>query len=358
MYLVKQSPNQNMFLQKVCGNLTSPITGSPNNGPSLALATLTTLFNTLKTDQDARYHIFFSILRVIRTSGTFEVLKPQLKNLESWIEDWEVDEESDRKLYLAISDVAKESGEEEEAYQYLVKALRTFDADEASKPEAHDLSLRALKAALTHPSHFDFQDLTDLDSVQALRTSEPIYFQLLELFTSEVLDDYNDFKDEHDGWLEAQNLDTAALNRKMRLLTLASLAAQAGQSRSLAYDHIAKGLQIPPEDVEMWVIDVIRAGLVEGKLSQLNRTFLIHRSTYRVFGENQWREVASRLDLWRNSLTGVLEVIRNEKANFLQQREAEEREKENKLSGNTGMNRRQQRGPGGMQPQPADLDLE
>ena len=73
----------------------------------------------------------------------------------------------------------------------------------------------------------------------------------------------------------------------------------------------------------MWVIDVIRAGLVEGKLSQLNQTFLIHRSTYRVFGENQWREVASRLDMWRNSLHGVLEVIQQEKQRFLQEKEDE-----------------------------------
>ena len=82
----------------------------------------------------------------------------------------------------------------------------------------------------------------------------------------------------------------------------------------------------------MWVIDVIRAGLVEGKLSQLNQTFLIHRATYRVFGENQWREVASRLDMWRNSLTGVLGVIRQEKENFILQKEQELRDAENKAT--------------------------
>lgn len=60
----------------------------------------------------------------------------------------------------------------------------------------------------------------------------------------------------------------------------------------------------------MWVIDVIRAGLVEGKLSQLNQTFLIHRSTYRAFGERQWKEVADRLDGWKSSLEGILEVLR------------------------------------------------
>ncbi|KAF2757201.1 eukaryotic translation initiation factor 3 subunit M [Pseudovirgaria hyperparasitica] len=358
VHVIRQSENQNMFLSRVCQNLSSaPISSSPANGTSLALSVLTTIFNTLQPDNDSRYHVFFAILRVIRASGNFETVQPQLKNLEAWLNQWEMDEEDQRKLYLTVVDIAQDAGEDEEAYQYLVKALRTIPADEASDEEARALSLRALKSALTHPTHYDFQDLIALDSIQALRNSDPVYSQLLEIFNAELLDDYNDFKDEHDGWLEAEKLDTQALNRKMRLLTLASLAASAGQSRSLAYAHIAKGLQIPLEDVEMWVIDVIRAGLVEGKLSQLTQTFLIHRSTYRVFTENQWREVASRLDMWRNSLTGVLEVIRNEKANFIQQREAEARETENKVNGSSG-----RRGPrrdnrdGGVQPQTADLD--
>jgi translation initiation factor 3 subunit M len=85
--------------------------------------------------------------------------------------------------------------------------------------------------------------------------------------------------------------------------------------------------------VEMWAIDAVRVGLVEGKLSQQDQTFLIHRTTYRVFGENQWKEVASRLDMWRSSLQGVLRVVRQEKENYIRDREAELREAENKGSG-------------------------
>jgi translation initiation factor 3 subunit M len=301
------------------------------NGGGLALSILSTIFNTLTPSNDMRYHILLAIVRVVKQTSNFETLRPQLKYLDSWLEVWDLEEEDTRKLYLAISEAAADTGEDEQAYSYLLRTLRTFPSDEASSEEAKELSLRALKTALTHPSHFDFQDLTDLDSIVALRDSEPVYFQLLEIFNSDNLDDFNDFKDEHDGWIEESGLDAAALNRKMRLLTLASIAAATGQTRSLPYAHIAKALQIPSEDVEMWVIDVIRAGLVEGKLSQLNQTFLIHRSTYRVFGENQWREVASRLDMWRNSLTGVLQVIQQEKLRFIEEKESELKMVENKL---------------------------
>ncbi|MCJ1386612.1 hypothetical protein MMC17_009738 [Xylographa soralifera] len=332
VHLVRQSPNLDKFLPKICQNLSAPITSSPSNGPGLALSVLTTIFNILPVDNDTRYHVFMAILRVVRGSSSFDALKSQLKNMDSWVEQWETDEEDQRKLYLSIAEVAEEASEDEQAYLYLLRALRTISAEEASGDEARMLSIQALKAALLHPSHYDFQDLTALDSIQALRKSDAVYFELLEIFNAELLDDYNDFTDEHDEWIEEQGLDTSVLYRKMRLLTLASLAAST-QSRSLPYQQISRALQIPSEDVEMWVIDVVRAGLVEGKLSQLNQTFLIHRSTYRVFGEKQWTEVQGRLDTWRSSLEGVLVVVRQEREKVIREKERDLKELESRMNG-------------------------
>lgn len=122
----------------------------------------------------------------------------------------------------------------------------------------------------------------------------------------------------------------------MRLLTLASLAAST-PSRELEYKRISKALQVLPEDVEMWVIDVIRAGLVEGKLSQQKQVFLVHKTTYRVFGEKQWREVATRLDTWKESLRSVLEVIKRERQAADLQKERELHEVDRKAAGQSGM---------------------
>jgi translation initiation factor 3 subunit M len=150
------------------------------------------------------------------------------------------------------------------------------------------------------------------------------------------LEDYNDFQDEHDGFLEEADLDNSKIHRKMRLLTLASLAASTS-SRELEYKRISKALQVPAEDVEMWVIDVIRAGLVEGKLSQQKQMFLVHRTTYRVFGEKQWREVATRLDTWKESLRGVLEVVRRERQAAEKTKVDEMKEVERRANGVQGM---------------------
>lgn len=133
----------------------------------------------------------------------------------------------------------------------------------------------------------------------------------------------------------------------MRLLTLSSVAATA-PNRILPYASIAKALQVPKADVEMWAIDVIRAGLVEGKLSQQQQNFLIHRSTYRVFGERQWQEVASRLATWQESLKGVLAVVRAERQHVESVKEREAREAEGRgAQGMAGGRRGGLRGGGG-----------
>lgn len=169
-----------------------------------------------------------------------------------------------------------------------------------------------MKVALLSDTQFDFHSLTALPVIQALHESHPTHYELLSIFSQKELEDYNDFREEHKGWIEQNEFDQSKLERKMRLLTLASLAASIS-SREIEYNNIAKVLQIPMKDVEMWVIDVIRAGLIEGKLSQKKQVLLVHRTTYRVFGEKQWREVATKLDQWKESLKAIKEIISRER---------------------------------------------
>jgi translation initiation factor 3 subunit M len=228
-----------------------------------------------------------------------------------------------------------------ESYQYILKALRTFDPKDKdiSSEEAQTLSIRALKAALLSNTHYDFHDLTSLPAIQALSDSHPVHYELLEVFSEKDLEDYTDFRDEHDNFLEEQELDNSKLHRKMRLLTMASLCAS-NNTKEIPYKMITKALQIPSEEVEMWVIDVIRAGLVEGKLSQQKQMFLVHRTTYRVFGEKQWREVATRLEQWKMSLRAVKEVISRERQAAEAQKEREMHDADRKAASGMGAGRR------------------
>ncbi|KAK2810346.1 hypothetical protein FQN50_003077 [Emmonsiellopsis sp. PD_5] len=321
IHLIRQSSSVNMFLPRICAYLAKPFTSAPQHGSSLVLSVLATVFNTLAPADEGRYHVFLAILGVIRSTpsaSAFAALKPQLdKQLPTWLAAWELEEDDLQRLHLAISDAAKEAGDRELAHVHLIAALQAIPPSDSASKEAHDIALRALLSALTLPSVFDFTPLTSSDAIQSLRTSEPALFELLEIFAADTLDAYED-SIKTTPLASIHNLAESAeiLQTKMRLLTLASLAAST-PSRSLPYDTITSALRIPREDVEKWVIDTIRAGLVEGKLSQLKGEFLVQRATYRVFGEKQWAEVQGRLMVWRQSLENVLGVVRSEREKFV-----------------------------------------
>lgn len=122
VYLVIQSPNVNMFLPKVCENLSKPITSSPVNGNGLALSVLTTLFNLLEEQNAVRYHVFGAILQAVKRSGLFEMLRPELKKLEEWFALWKTDAEEQREMFVQVAGLAEEAGEDE--YVPFYPALR------------------------------------------------------------------------------------------------------------------------------------------------------------------------------------------------------------------------------------------
>lgn len=113
VYLIVQSPNVNMFLPKVCENLSRPIVSSPLNSSGLALSVLTTVFNLLDPENEVRFNVFQAILQLVKKSGLYEMLRPQLKKLDTWIEEWDIDEEDQRKLFVQVADVAADVGETE-----------------------------------------------------------------------------------------------------------------------------------------------------------------------------------------------------------------------------------------------------
>lgn len=114
------------------------------------------------------------------------------------------------------------------------------------------------------------------------------------------------------GLIKDLGLDEEEALRKIRLLSLASLGSE-NLARELSYQEIATALEVDEALVELWVIDVIRAGLVEAKLNQVSRIVIISRSIYRTFGTQQWQQLSQRLSGWKQSLAEILQVLANAK---------------------------------------------
>jgi translation initiation factor 3 subunit M len=300
---------------------------------------------------DSRYYVFLAILKVIKATNSsisFEALTPQLEtNIPLWLSAWQLDDEDARNLYVSIADVAITTGNESLSYKYLLHALETIPPDTASEEASIDLAKRTLRAALINPAVTDFTPLTASDAIQAIRKSDSNLFDLLEIFSSDDYTSYTDFLETNDlSSLGISEDQAQVLSTKIRLLTLATIAASS-QTRSVPYSSIATALQIPSDDVEMWVIDTIRAGLIEGKLSQLKQELLVQRATYRVFGEKQWAEIQGRLMVWRRTLESVLQAVKTEREKFAREGMGPVDSAVNGYYGNDADGHHQQRGGGG-----------
>ena len=232
----------------------------------------------------------------------------------------------------------------------LKKALDTFTQSEANSTEAQELALRYVRMALLSPNKYTFLEFSASAPISSLSDSHPKWSQLIDIFVEQDLEDYIDFLDEHEGFLEEENLDGEKLEEKMRLLTFASLAAHAASgTREIKYKEISKALQIPFEEVELWSINAINANLCQGKLSQQRQEFLVHSATYRVFSEKQWRELLTRINATKSMLLNVISTLdKGEKEVAAQQkRELEDIDRKLAAAGISGSGENRGGGGGG-----------
>jgi len=88
-----------------------------------------------------------TIIRLVRANSLFDTLRPQLKSLDSWITQWDLDEEEARQLYSQIADVAEDAGEEEYVRQALWMIVFTDHATE----NPTSISLRHLGLSIKRP---------------------------------------------------------------------------------------------------------------------------------------------------------------------------------------------------------------
>ncbi|GAA5798935.1 hypothetical protein HPULCUR_004344 [Helicostylum pulchrum] len=279
------------------------LTKTESNKTGLKQKILLNLYNALPGNSPLRYNAFVGLVEATTQADELESLYGQLEYVDAWTKQWGIDQQTQRNLYEYLSKVLLSAGEEKLALDFSLKRLSTFEENDAEMiPLAKDIVLRAVSM----DNFFAFEDLLQYSSVQKLKGTEE--YELLDIFLNGTLATYQAFAQSHAGLIKNSEKNI----HKMRLLSLASLGSE-NLSRELTYADIAKNLQIPQEEVEMWVIDVIRAGLVEAKLDQLNKTVIVHRSIYRVFGQEQWKKLSTSLSAWKENLNEILAVVGNAK---------------------------------------------
>ncbi|KAK7204678.1 hypothetical protein BZA70DRAFT_279750 [Myxozyma melibiosi] len=266
------------------------------------LSVLTNLFNLLPATSPLRKTVFGTVLSVTVSTKNTDLLIPQLKQLPIWFSEWSLSPEEQVATLVDIASTL-EPVDQASALKYFKDAHSEAAAAGVTLPA--EQTKKFIVLALSVPGFFDYDSIYAV--VSSLSTVDAGHLGLLKIFVNGT---FADFKAVPEATVTGAGMDVEVLTKKIRLLTLASLAASS-PNLTVSYAAISSALAIDEEEVEFWIIDVIRAGLLEGKMSQLEQKLFVHRVVPRTFGAEQWEDIARRLQTWKTSLKDVLVVLRN-----------------------------------------------
>jgi len=293
---------------------------SPTEDKSLLRLRILSKLHDILQDANLKYELFVATLKFAHSTRHVDLVFPHFKDIESRIKEWGINSKQTRELYKLIRDSLKASKKGIEAYTWTIKYLATFEAgfDPSEAANAREEAISAALDAIRIPDLYQFDTLLDslpikqLDTDNNNNTAGKIQtsklLQLLKIFVSGGYEDFVRFNTENPDFLKSAGLDQEECVRKMRLLSLATLAAA---NQEVPYGVIAKSLQVPEDEVEVWIIMAIGESILEGKMDQLRKLVIISRSLQRVFTPAQWKQLSDRLTLWKGNIKLILNTLQD-----------------------------------------------
>ncbi|KAJ2392724.1 hypothetical protein H4S02_000627 [Coemansia sp. RSA 2611] len=310
LFAIAASQGGDEGLSSVAAKVARDIEAHAESGVA-GLRVLNNLYN-LATEGQAQAAVFESMVGLAARAQLLGTLVPLVTRLPAMCGEWGVSGEDSARIILALRDALDHAQLSCEAYEAELAFLQAVgSANEKAAAVASSAIVRfANLAALC-----DLDALASLASVQELSQRAGALGDAGALLNALLSSDYRQwlqFVAANGEQLTALGVDVQKASDKMRLLTVASIAADS-LGQGVPFATIAQAIDVAETEVEVWIIDVIRSGLIQGKMNQVARTLLPTRSTYRTFGADQWKLLGERLEQWKASLEELQPVISNAK---------------------------------------------
>ncbi|KAM6572980.1 hypothetical protein CsatA_017060 [Cannabis sativa] len=319
--------------------ISTKIAQQPNDKSALRLKILFNLYNLLE-NPFSQYHVYMKALQLAIGGKVTENVVPSFKKIDSFLKEWNVGIVEERNLFLAISNVLKENkSSAKDTFKFLTKYLETFSAEDShTLSEAKEQAVQTIVEFVKAPDMFQC-DLLDMPAVGQLEKDAKyaLVYQLLKIFLTRRLDAYLEFQAANSTLLKSYGLVHEDCITKMRLISLADLGSdESGQiPYSLIKDTLRVSfvclftlvlhfiswsimckvfsLQINDDEVELWVVKAIAAKLMDCKMDQMNQVVIVSRCTDRIFGQDQWQTLKTKLATWRGNVANVITTIQANK---------------------------------------------
>jgi len=299
MVLVPMERAENIILA-FCEKLTK----AP--GQKLLLASLRALwllFQSLDERSPMRYHVYYHLIQISKQTDQVKCVFRDIEHLKQQFAMCPPSSEQLQKLYRLLHEVLLKSNQSEQAAKVMIELLGTYTAENAS--HAREDAIRCIVSALADPSTFLLDPLLSLKPVRFLEGE--LIHDLLSIFVSDNLQSYLNFYQNHKEFVTSQGLNHEQNMQKMRLLSFMQLAET---NPEISFETIQTELQIGPDEVESFIIEVLKTKLVRARMDQSARKVYTSSTMHRTFGTAQWQQLRELLCSWKGNLQGVQEGMK------------------------------------------------
>lgn len=272
--------------------------------PTTILSILNTFFNYLPATSRSRVFLIQLILTIVAdTQINFALIQASVgDNLVNWLATAGASEEETRSLFWRFITL-------DAAHTYKsLELIKAFTSQyQVSLPELHALIKFALSSTVV-----DVSFLVNNNVAAALQQhgSDELVQAFVKYTRGELLTNVPAGLPE----------DILA---KSRILSLARFFVDNENKTLFKYSEIPSELVSSVADFEKLLIDSIKAGVIEGKLNQVDETFyLVRVNRFVLAGDNQrlahdWETVRGALMDWKHSLENIYETVLNAKENIV-----------------------------------------
>ncbi|KAI4346694.1 hypothetical protein L6164_007567 [Bauhinia variegata] len=304
------NPDEVLEITKV---ISAKIIQQPNEKAAVCLKIIFNLYNLLETPY-SQFYVYMKALNLAINAKVTEYIIPSFKKVDSFLKDWNIGIVEQRELFLTISNILKENKTMAKDYfNFLTKYLASFSGEDAHVlAEAKEEAVCAVVEFVKSPDIFQC-GLLDMPAVGQLEKDAKyaLIYQLLKIFLTQRLDAYLDFHAANSTLLKSYGLVHEECIAKMRLMSLVDLASDG--SSQIPYVLIKDSLRIEDDEVESWVVKAITAKLIDCKLDQLNQVIIVSHRVDRLFGQQQWQALRTKLATWRGNIAHVISTIQANK---------------------------------------------
>jgi len=264
----------------------------------VALKVLWSLYMCLDGDSKMKFHVYYFLVKVAGETHELTTVYKDMATVKQMFQKCPPTDEQMQKLYRLLHEMLLLNGRSDDAARVMIELLGTYTTENAS--QAKEDAQRCIVASLADPNTFLMDHLLILKPVKALE-GQPIH-QLLKIFVCEQLDSYVKFYEKNQAFVDGLGLKHQDNLRKMRLLSFMQIAENRSE---IPLAELGQTLDIGDNEIEEFLIDVIKTRLVRAKISQGDGVVYVSSTMHRTFSPSDWNHLYNLLQGWKTNLNTV-----------------------------------------------------